>query len=231
MDLEAAAKPVSCLGLTFENENARREHFRDLLREHLSNPQFHATPGFPKASDDAIVELSDPPYYTACPNPFMAQLIENAAPDDGNPYYRTPLAVDVAEGKNDPIYNLHSYHTKVPPRAIMRYILHYTKPGDLVLDSFCGTGMTGVASQLCGDASVIKELGFKVDPQGKVFQHGSSDPCSQVGARVPVLLDLSPAATFITNAYNTPQRLLKNACLRRRWRRDSLLADGKGSRT
>ena len=26
-------------------------------------------------------------------------------------------------------------------------------------------------------------------------------------------------------------RLLKNACLRRRWRRDSLLADGKGSRT
>ncbi|MEH7839772.1 DNA methyltransferase [Rhizobium laguerreae] len=205
MDFEAAAKPVSCLGKTFENENARREHFRGLLREHLSDPQFRATPGFPQGSDDAIVELSDPPYYTACPNPFMAQLIEDAAPDDASHYYRTPLAVDVAEGKNDPIYNLHSYHTKVPPRAIMRYILHYTKPGDLVLDSFCGTGMTGVASQLCGDAAVVKELGLKVDAQGNVFQHGSTDPCSEVGARVPVLLDLSPAATFITNAYNTPQ--------------------------
>ena len=33
----------------------------------------------------------------------------------------------------------------------MRYILHYTDPGDIVFDGFCGTGMTGVAAQLCGD--------------------------------------------------------------------------------
>ena len=33
----------------------------------------------------------------------------------------------------------------------MRYILHYTEPGDVVFDGFCGTGMTGVAAQLCGD--------------------------------------------------------------------------------
>ena len=30
----------------------------------------------------------------------------------------------------------------------MRYILHYTDPGDVVFDGFCGTGMTGVATQL-----------------------------------------------------------------------------------
>ena len=47
------------------------------------------------------------------------------------------------EGKNDPIYNAHSYHTKVPPRGIIPYILHYTRPGDLILDPFCGSGMTG----------------------------------------------------------------------------------------
>ena len=34
----------------------------------------------------------------------------------------------------------------------MRLILHYTKPGDIVLDGFCGTGMTGVAAQMCGTA-------------------------------------------------------------------------------
>ena len=28
----------------------------------------------------------------------------------------------------------------------MRYILHYTQPGDIVFDGFCGTGMTGVAA-------------------------------------------------------------------------------------
>lgn len=37
-------------------------------------------------------------------------------------------------------------HTKVPHKAIMRYILHYTMPGDFVLDGFAGTGMTGTRS-------------------------------------------------------------------------------------
>jgi hypothetical protein len=44
---------------------------------------------------------------------------------------RPPFASDIKEGKNDPIYNAHSYHTKVPPHSIIPYILHYTKPGDL----------------------------------------------------------------------------------------------------
>ena len=64
-------------------------------------------------------------------------------------YERPPFAADIKEGKNDPIYNAHSYHTKVPPRSIIPYILHYTQPGDLVLDLFCGSGMTGVAAQMC----------------------------------------------------------------------------------
>ena len=46
-------------------------------------------------------------------------------------YERPPFAADIKEGKNDPIYNAHSYHTKVPPRSIIPYILHYTQPGDL----------------------------------------------------------------------------------------------------
>lgn len=43
-------------------------------------------------------------------------------------YHRDPFIADIREGKNDPIYNAHSYHTKVPPRAIIPYILHYTEP-------------------------------------------------------------------------------------------------------
>ena len=66
-------------------------------------------------------------------------------------YERPPFAADIKEGKNDPIYNAHSYHTKVPPRGIIPYILHYTEPGDLVLELFCGSGMTGVAAQMCAD--------------------------------------------------------------------------------
>jgi len=70
-------------------------------------------------------------------------------------YHREPFASDVSEGKNNPIYNAHSYHTKVPHKAVMRYILHYTDPGDVVFDGFCGTGITGVAAQLCGDRKAV----------------------------------------------------------------------------
>ena len=108
----------------------------------------------------------------------------------------------MSEGKNDPIYNAHSYHTKVPHKAIMRYILHYTDPGDIVFDGFCGTGMTGVAAQLCGDKRAVESLGYRVDEAGVVCD--GQTPISRLGARKAVLVDLSPAATFIAYNYNTP---------------------------
>src|SRR3989440_2389859 len=152
--------PVECLGRTFENDEARRTYFLEQLREKLKDPAFRKIEGFPIGSDEDILALSDPPYYTACPNPFMEDCIRcYGKPYDPNtPYSREPFAADVSEGKNDPIYNAHSYHTKVPHKAIMRYILHYTEPGDVVLDGFAGSGMTGVAAQICGNPNVaLKE--------------------------------------------------------------------------
>ena len=73
--------------------------------------------GFPIAKDEDIIALSDAPYYTACPNPFIEEFIrENGMPYDeaSDDYHCEPFAADVSEGKNDPIYNAHSYHTKVP---------------------------------------------------------------------------------------------------------------------
>ena len=35
-----------------------------------------------------------------------------------------------------PQIKLNTYHTKVPHKAIMNYILHYTKPSDIVFDVF-----------------------------------------------------------------------------------------------
>ena len=81
----------------------------------------------------------------------------------------------MSEGKNDPIYNAHSYHTKVPHKAIMRYILHYTKPGDIVFDGFCGSGMTGVAAQLCGDPD--PEFKLKVENEWRAAVRASSWSC------------------------------------------------------
>ena len=131
--------------------------------------------GFPIGEDKDILDLSDPPRYTACPNPYINDFIaEHGKPydEETDAYHREPYAGDVSEGKNDPVYNAHSYHTKVPHKAIMKFIEHYTDEGDIVLDGFCGTGMTGVAAQLLN--------------------------------RKAILSDLSPIATFIAYNYNNP---------------------------
>jgi len=206
--------PVECLGITFESNEERRKYFLGKLREKLRDPEFRKIEGFPTGSDEDILALSDPPYYTACPNPFIEDFIRrHGKPHDpaADDYCREPFAADVSEGKNDPIYNAHSYHTKVPHKAIMRYILHYTEPGDLVFDGFCGTGMTGVAAQLCGDKATVESLGYRVEDDGTVYApqtdengHTVWKPFSRIGARRAVLNDLSPAATFIAYNYNTP---------------------------
>ncbi|MXX40497.1 MAG: site-specific DNA-methyltransferase, partial [Gemmatimonadetes bacterium] len=164
--------PVECLGMTFEDDESRRDYFLGKLREKLKDPEFRKIEGFPIGEDEDILALSDPPYYTACPNPFIEDFIKHyGKPYDPiiDNYHREPFASDVSEGKNDPIYNAHSYHTKVPHKALMRYILHYTQPGDLVLDGFCGTGMTGVAAQLCGDEKEIETLGYEIKGDGIIL--------------------------------------------------------------
>ena len=192
---QANTDPVECLGLTFENDDLRREHFLALLKERLQDPEFRKISGFPQGSDEAILEISDPPYYTACPNPFLDQ-VNAGVPDRDSTV--SPYVGDVREGKNDPIYNAHSYHTKVPHRAIIRYILHYTKPGDLVLDPFAGTGMTGVAASECGN--YISELAMAIDAERTALDL----PPAEWGTRNAVVGDLSPAASFIASRFNTP---------------------------
>lgn len=240
-------KPVECLGITFSNDEERRKHFLGILQEKLKDPEFRKIEGFPIGSDEDILALSDPPYYTACPNPFIADFIKHyGKPYDPktDKYRREPFAADVSEGKNDPIYNAHSYHTKVPHKAIMRYILHYTEPGDVVFDGFCGTGMTGVAAQLCGDKTVVESLGYRVDKDGTISQRETDEngktvwkPFSKLGARRAVLNDLSPAATFIAYNYNKPvdvteferesKRILKEYEKETKWMWETLHSDRK----
>lgn len=139
--------------------------------------------GFPIGEDEDILALSDPPFYTACPNPYIEEFIE----EYGTPYDREnddydvdPYLDDVIEARSGGIYDAHTYYTKVPPKAIMKYILHYTNPGDLIFDGFCGSGMTGVAAQIIN--------------------------------RKAIIMDLSPAAAFISNGYNRyiNQKTFKN---------------------
>ncbi len=199
------SKPVECLGMTFPNGEARRAYFTEKLREKLKDPAFRKIEGFPIGEDEDILALSDPPYYTACPNPFLDEFVKtyatsfDPAADD---YQREPFASDVSEGKSDVLYTAHSYPTKVPHQAILRYILHYTMPGHVVLDGFCGTGMTGVAAHLCSVPEAVRSLGYIVSTNGAV-KTTDGTPFSKIGPRFCLQIDLSPLATFLAYNHNT----------------------------
>ena len=92
----------------------------------------------------------------------------------------SPYSEDISVGKNDPIYTAHSYHTKVPHKAIMKLLYYYTQPGDIIYDGFAGTGMTGVAAGLC-------EFGSDANVNDKIIK----------GKRHCICSDLSPIASYI----------------------------------
>ena len=183
-------QPVECLGLTFENDEKRREYFLEKLHEKLKDPEFRNIEGFPIGEDENILALSDPPYYTTCPNPFIGDFIKHYGKpyDPSVPYSKEPFASDVSEGKYDPLYKIHAYPTKVPFRAIIRYILHYTQPGDIIFDGFAGTGMTGVAAEMCGNSEEFNAI----TDSGNAFL---------IGQRNAILCDLSTNATHIASNY------------------------------
>jgi predicted RNA methylase len=84
----------------------------------------------------------------------------------------------VSEARSGDSYDAHSYHTKVPPRAIARLIATHAPYGGTVADAYCGSGTTGVAAAL---AEATTSSSYDV-----------------------ILGDLSPYATFIARALNSP---------------------------
>lgn len=196
---------VECLGIVFDSDEAQRAYFLEKLREKLKDPEFRKIEGFPIGKDEDILALSDPPYYTACPNPFLADFIRcYGKPYDSNrPYLAEPYAGDLAASRNNPFVNAHSYATKVPHEIVARLILHYTDPKDIILDAFAGTGMTGVAAQLCGDINSLRATGLVTSPEGELKDR-DGHVFRAVGLRRTIIADICPAATFLAANFNLP---------------------------
>jgi 16S rRNA G966 N2-methylase RsmD len=159
-------------------------NFRVRLRARLADPAFRCIEGFPSGDTEAILALSDPPYYTACPNPFLAEfLAENRNSAVERPA-RGRFAADIRIARHDAYSLAHTYHTKVSPLAIVQYIEHFTQPGEVVLDFFCGSGMTGLAAAGAELASLADRPYL-----------------SASAPRRAILIDLCPAATHIAAGY------------------------------
>ena len=90
-----------------------------------------------------------------------------------------PSREAVSAGKTSRAYNAHSYPTKVPPEAIEPYIAYYTQPGDVVLDPFCGSGMTGLAARRSGRRVVLNDL----SPLAAHLAYNHSTRCDSTALR------------------------------------------------
>lgn len=84
-----------------------------------------------------------------------------------------PVDISIPGSRNSALYTAHSYHTKVPPEAITPFLEHFTRPGDLVLDLFCGSGMTGVAAAMTGRNAILNDL----SPAAAHLAWNHTNPC------------------------------------------------------
>lgn len=76
---------------------------------------------------------------------------------------------ELAVGRGDPVYMAHAYLTKVPVPAITPFIEAYTKPGDVVVDPFAGSGMTGVAATILGRSARLFDISVLGQHIGRNF--------------------------------------------------------------
>ncbi|MBM3157742.1 MAG: site-specific DNA-methyltransferase, partial [Chloroflexi bacterium] len=95
-------------------------------------------------------------YYSGDkPNPNLKAFIEQHIKEQpydlkSDNYSIGPMTDQLQVERSEPVYEMHSYWSKKPPSAIDTYIAHYTKPGDVVLDPFCGSGTSLVSALRLG---------------------------------------------------------------------------------
>ena len=140
-----------------------------MLRNHSDQPRL------PLQSLVTKTWKPDEVYSGDRPNAHLRTFVESkSTPYDPatDAYSVSAFNQPIETTKATAIYNMHVYWSKKPHQAIRQYIRHYTKPGDIVLDPFCGSGGTAVSALLDG--------------------------------RKAIVIDRSPAATFITKNHCTP---------------------------
>jgi len=113
----------------------------------------------PSMFKSPVPKMPDGYYSGDKPNPdlraFVEQHLKESPYDPETDDYDVP-AFDkpIETTKVTAIYNMHRYGSKKPHDAIRQYVQHYTKPGDLVLDPFCGSGGTALAALMEGRKAV-----------------------------------------------------------------------------
>jgi len=85
-----------------------------------------------------------------------------------------PTADRTKSSRSDTIYRTHAYHTKVPPMVAAAYIQEHCPPGGVVVDPFCGSGMTGVGAGMVGRRAELSDI----SPAAVHIARNYCEPCA-----------------------------------------------------
>src|SRR5690554_5020838 len=105
---------------------------------------------------DGVPAMPDGYYSADEPNPTLRRFVEEQGTliEETDEYHVPAFNKPITTSKVTAIYNMHTYWSKKPHDAIQQYIRHYTKPGDIVLDPFSGSGSTALAALIEGRKAV-----------------------------------------------------------------------------
>lgn len=134
-------------------------------------------------------------YYSGDkPNPnlrvFVEEHVRNNPYDPVTDMYDVPVFdTSIESTKATPLYNMHTYWSKKPHDAIRTYIKHYTKPGDIILDPFAGSGGTALSANLEGRDVIAIDL----DPSATHIIAGSvlAYDADEIGQEITKVLKLT----------------------------------------
>jgi DNA modification methylase len=112
-------------------------------------------------SQDTSTAMPEGYYSGDQPNPTIREFVhKHGIPFDSesDTYSVHPFSQTIATSKATAIYNMHTYWSKKPHDAITQYIRHFTRPNELILDPFVGSGGTALAAVLEGRHAIAIDL-------------------------------------------------------------------------
>lgn len=109
---------------------------------------------------DKLVMYLSPNSFQVGKSFFYENTIEYASSKQGFDYSTRPLLDEIKVRKQQAQrhYGVHGYYTKQAWNVVAEYIKNFTKPGDLVLDSFGGSGVTAIEALMNNRRAISTDI-------------------------------------------------------------------------
>src|SRR5579863_3132047 len=86
-----------------------------------------------------------------------------------------PITKSIIAKTHPPYYLIHKYWARKPHNVVRTYIEHFTRPGQIVLDPFVGSGVTVIEGVKAGR----KTIGIDINPIATLMTYATAIPVAK----------------------------------------------------